>query len=438
VADTTNFDALDFFTDPSLADDPYPFFEHVRAKGPIAPEQHHKTLLVTGYDEIWEVYRNTEDFSSVNSVIGPFVTLPPIEGELQDISEWIEQQRPTIPMNEHFVTMDPPDHTKHRSLMMRLLTPKRLKENEEFMWRAADRQLDTFLSTGTCEFIKDYSQPFALLAVADVLGVPEEDHPLLLQKLGNTSPGGLSEEHKPGGLSEEHKEWEETNSLVFLDEYFVKYIEERRAEPRNDVLTVLANTDFPDGSVPPVLDVVRPATFLFAAGQETTARLLGTALQVLGDDLELQERIRGDREVIPNFIEECLRIESPVKCDFRLALRDTKIGDVEVPVGTAVALLNGAANRDPIRFPDPARFDPYRENAREHMAFGRGVHSCPGGPLARAEAQISINRVLDRMANIRISEEHHGPAGNRRYHYEPTYVLRGLTALHLEFDPVDA
>jgi cytochrome P450 len=429
VADTsTDFEAIDFFTDSSLADDPYPFLEHVRARGPIVPERHQKTLLVTGYDEIWEVYRNTEDFSSVNSVIGPFVPLPEVGEGVHDISEFIEQQRPSIPMNEHFVTMDPPDHTKHRSLMMRLLTPKRLKENEEFMWRAADRQLDTFLSAGKCEFIKDYSQPFALLAVADVLGVPEVDHQLLIQKLGGT----------PGNLGDEHREWEGTNQLEFLDQYFIKYIEDRRAEPRDDVLTVLANTNFPDGTLPDVLDVVRPATFLFAAGQETTARLLGTALQVMGDDPEVQEKLRNDRELIPNFIEECLRIESPVKCDFRLAVRDTKIGDVEVPVGTAVALLNGAANRDPERFPDPTRFDPERANAREHMAFGRGVHSCPGGPLARAEAQISVHRVLDRMANIRVSEEHHGPAGKRTYHYEPTYILRGLTALHLEFDPIDA
>jgi cytochrome P450 len=426
-----DLDAIDFFTDPSLADDPYPYLEHIRAKGPIVPEPHQKTLLVTGYEEIWEVYRNTEDFSSVNSVIGPFVTLPPIEDGVTDISDFIEQQRPQIPMNEHFVTMDPPDHTKHRSLMMRLLTPKRLKENEEFMWRAADRQLDTFLSAGRCEFIKDYSQPFALLAVADVLGVPEQDHGLLLRKLGQGVPGDLE---NPAV----EKEWEETNQLSFLDEYFVKYIEDRRAEPRNDVLSVLANTNFPDGTLPDVLDVSRPATFLFAAGQETTARLLGTALQIIGDNAEIQERLRNDRELLPNFIEECLRYESPVKCDFRLALRDTKIGDVEVPVGTAVALLNGAANRDGERFPNPDVFDPARPNAREHMAFGRGVHSCPGGPLARAEALISLERVLDRMGDIRLSEEHHGPAGKRTFHYEPTYILRGLTELHIEFDAIDA
>ena len=100
-------------------------------------------------------------------------------------------------------------------------------------------------------------------------------------------------------------------------------------------------------------------------------------------------------------------------------------------------LLNGAANRDPRRFECPAEFRLDRPNTREHIAFGRGVHSCPGGPLARAEARISLERILDRMHDIRLSEEHHGPAGDRRFDYEPTWVLRGLHALHLEFTPAE-
>ena len=100
-------------------------------------------------------------------------------------------------------------------------------------------------------------------------------------------------------------------------------------------------------------------------------------------------------------------------------------------------LLNGAANRDPRRFECPHEFRIDRPNAAAHVAFGRGAHSCPGGPLARSEGRVSLERILERMRNIRLSEEHHGPPGARRFSYEPTWVLRGLTKLHLEFDPVE-
>ena len=127
-----------------------------------------------------------------------------------------------------------------------------------------------------------------------------------------------------------------------------------------------------------------------------------------------------------------------MKSDFRLAKRTTTIGDVDVPAGTTVMLLNGAANRDPGRFASPASSTSTGRTPGSTCAFGRGVHSCPGGPLARAEGRISVDRILDRMGDITISEEHHGPAGDRRYQYEPSFILRGLTELHIEFTPLEA
>jgi cytochrome P450 len=228
------------------------------------------------------------------------------------------------------------------------------------------------------------------------------------------------------------------NPLEWLYDRFSRYIEDRRREPSDDVLTALATTRFPNGELPEVIDVVRVATNVFAAGQETTVRLLGTALQLIGDHPDLQQLLRERRDLIPNFVEETLRMEAPVKGDFRLARCPATVGGVDIPAGVTLMVLNGAANRDPRRFSDPNEFHIERENAREHLAFGRGVHSCPGGPLARLETRVSIERLLDRTANIGISEEHHGPRGARRYHYMPTYILRGLTRLHLELTPAEA
>ncbi len=185
-----------------------------------------------------------------------------------------------------------------------------------------------------------------------------------------------------------------------------------------------------------MVELVRIATFLFGAGQDTTARLITSMLLQIAENQDLQKQLREDRSLIPPFIEEMLRMEGPVKSDFRLARRTTTVGDVQIPAGTVVMVSLPAANRDPARFENPHELRIDRENAREHVAFGRGVHSCPGGPLARVEARVTIERILDRMHDIRVSEAEHGPAHEREFRYEPTYILRGLAELHLEFTPV--
>jgi cytochrome P450 family 150 subfamily A5 len=122
-----------------------------------------------------------------------------------------------------------------------------------------------------------------------------------------------------------------------------------------------------------------------------------------------------------------------VKGDFRMSRVPANVGGVDLAAGTTVMIVQAAANRDPRRFSDPATFDPARKNARQHIAFGRGIHSCPGAPLARAETRVAIERLLDRTTDIRIDEEIHGPANSRRYQYVPTFILRGLMELNLEF-----
>jgi cytochrome P450 len=423
----TDWQAIDYFGDAALNEDPYPYYEALRGECPVLPLTHLGVVAVTGYDESNEVYFDTEHFSSCNSTVGPFAVFPePLAGD--DVGDIIERHRNRLPMHEHMVTMDPPAHTRERALLMRLITPKRLKDNEAFMWRLAARQTDEFVADGRCEFISAYAQPFAMLVIADLLGVPEADHARFRDGFGlGKAPGmlGTGANGSPG-----------ENALGWLDEWFAQYVEDRRRKPRDDVLTDLATATYPDGTTPDVTAVVRTATFLFAAGQETTARLLATALRQLGEHPELQDELRAQHELIPRFIEETLRIESPVKTDFRLARRSATVAGVDIAAGTPVMVLNGAANRDPRRFECPAEFRVDRSNAHAHIAFGRGPHTCPGAPLARAEGRISIEHILARTRNIRLAEEHHGPADDRHFRYAPTWVLRGLTDLHLEFDPV--
>jgi cytochrome P450 len=424
-----NPDDIDFFTDQAVVGDPYPYLRALRERSPVTREPHHGVMMVTGWDEACAVAGNADVFSSCIAVTGPFPGFPvPLDGDLggESVAGLIDKHRDELPFSDQLPTLDPPTHTNHRALLMRLLTPKRLKENEDAMWDLADQVLDGFLAPGAGEFINGFAAPFTLLVIADLLGVPDEDRDEFVNNMYRNVGGGIGSTdakalaHSP---------------LEFLYATFADYIADRRRRPRGDVLTGMAEATFPDGSIPDPMDVARVAANVYSAGQETTVRLLGSALKILGESPEIQQRLRDDRALIPNFIEEVLRFETPVKGDFRLSRVDTEVGGVAVPAGTTLMVLAAGANRDPRRFTDPDTFDPARANARQHITFGRGIHSCPGAPLARAETRIALERLLDRTAEIRISEELHGLPGARRFSYIPTYILRGLIDLNLEFTP---
>jgi cytochrome P450 len=423
----SEFESANFFADRTIQDDPYPYFDWVRAQSPVWREPNYGLYIVTGHPEAMAIYGDPASFpandpasgtySSCNVVSGKFVKFSaPFVGD--DISDIIVRCREELPFSDQLPSFDPPTHTAHRHLLMRLITPKRLKENEDFMWQFADHLIDRFIDQGSFEMVSGYAEPFTLTVIADLEGVPESDHSLFRERL---STAHQDTSHKP---------------LEFLYERFSEYIEDRRQDPRNDVLSGLATATFPDGSTPDVKDAALLAANLFAGGQETTVRLLSFALRMLGDRPDLQAQVRVDRDRIPNFIEETLRLESPLRTQFRMARVRTSLGGVEIPAGGTLMLVPGACNRDPRLFENPSAFDIDRPNARQHIAFGFGIHTCAGAPLARAEGRVTINRFLDRTDDITISDEHHGPPGARHYEYLPTFFLRGLERLYLNVVPL--
>ena len=209
-------------------------------------------------------------FSSCISVAGPFSGLPFGPGG-DDVSELIEQHRAQVPTAEHITSQDPPLHTRTRGLLNKLITPKRLKENEDFMWRLADEQLETFIDRGECEFLEDYAKPFSLLVIADLLGVPAEDHDEFREAFAKEVVDALGHE------TPTH------NPLQWLNDKSYSYIEDRRRQPRDDVLTELAQAKYEDGSTPEIVDVMNLSTFLFAAGTETTTKLVSGAVRMIGE-----------------------------------------------------------------------------------------------------------------------------------------------------------
>lgn len=211
------------------------------------------------------------------------------------------------------------------------------------------------------------------------------------------------------------------------------YIQDRRENPRSDMMTQLAQAKYRDGELPDIADIVSHAAVLFGAGQDTTVRLVAALLKTLAENADLQAQVRADRSLIPAVVEEVLRLDGPTKTHFRLAKRHVKVGDLDVAPGTVIMLVQSAMRRDPRVFESPNEFRLDRNNLQTQLAFGKGIHTCIGAALARAEARLAVEHILDRVSDLRINEAKHGVASKRHYEYEPNYTQRALCEVHLEF-----
>ncbi|KHK89430.1 cytochrome P450 [Novosphingobium malaysiense] len=409
----------DYFTDHSVLLDPYDYFESIRTHGPVYQMQSRDVVVVTGFAEALDVLLNTRDFSSWLNP-DPLVALP-FELEGDDITAQLAAT-PSNPM-ELMVSYDGERHAAARSLLNPLFTPSRLKANEAFMRAYAEEMVQDVVAAGGCELVNKVATPFVTMVIADLLGVPADDREAFREVIDSAPPPGNMDAGEDG---------QSVHPLMVMAGYFTRYVAERRAQPQNDVMTEMALAKYPDGSTPDAMEVVKSAMFLFAAGQDTSAKLIGNSMRRLAEDQDLQQQLREDRKLIGPFLEEVLRVEGSTKATFRIASRKTKIGDMEIPAGKRVVVSLSAANRDPRRWEDPAEFRIGRPKIKEHLAFGRGAHTCAGAPLARAEVAVILDRFLEHTSSITLDEAHHGPAGNRAIEYEPSYIIRGLANLHIK------
>ena len=415
----------DFFSDTDVIADPREYFDRMRAKSPVMRESYHNTLIVTGYDEALEILSNNSGiFSSARSVVGPIPPLP-FTPEGPDIREQLEAHRGEMPWADHLACFDGRKHAEHRAILGGLLTHKRIKQNQDYLNGLANQLIDRFIDKRAINLVSEYAHAVTTYAISDLLGIPAGDRAELLELIG-APPSQIDGDavHRVG-----------PDPLIFLKPRFDQYLRDRLAEPRDDLLSELVHARFKSGAQPDFDALSNLARFLFGAGQDTTARLIAMAVLVLAERPELQETLRDEPGRIAEFIEETLRYDAPVKVAYRLALQDTKIGAIDVPAGTILTICLNAASNDPRRFAEPGRFNMDRPGVRDHMAFSRGLHGCIGAPLGRMEARIAIEHLLKRTRDIRLSEAQHGPAGNRRYRFEPTYSFRSLADLYIEFTP---
>ena len=284
--------------------------------------------------------------------------------------------------------------------------------------------IDGFIDDGKADFTSQFADELPMAVVASQIGVPPSEL-RDFKKRSDLAIGGVERKITP------EQELEVLRAGVELQQYFLRRAEERRQDPQDDILTVLATAELEtdDGSRPlnddEILSILNQ---LQVAGKETTAHLIGSAMLLLIQNPEQLAAVQNDPSLIANMMEEALRAESPVRALFRTTTRETTLGGVVIPEATTLMLIYAAANRDVCEFANAAEFAVKRENARSQLAFSAGPHYCIGSALARLEIRVAFEEVLKRMKNFRLDPAYPEPR------HQTSYILRGLEELHIMFE----
>jgi cytochrome P450 len=425
---TTQLIERDYFSDHEVLKAPYAFFNAIREQGPVYRPPGKDYYIVTGFEEALEVLRDHEAFSAVIGLQGASAPLP-FTPHGSDITAQIEEHREAFAGGDQIVNLDDEPHTKLRAFVNTLFVPSRLKASEEFIQVYCNEMVSNAVADGGVELISKIATPYVTMVVADLLGVPMEDRQIFMDAIAKGPVPGALDGTDPMSGGADHP-------FAVMGTYFYGYIADRRANPRDDILTQFANAKYNDGSTPDIYDLVQLGMFMFGAGQDTSAKLLGNSMKYLVEDQVLQSRLREEPKLIGAFLEEVLRIEGSTKQTARLARRDAKIGDVEIPAGTKILVALSAANRDPRRWDDPNELIVGRKKAIEHLGFGRGKHVCAGAPLARVEVRVIMEKFLQMTSRIELDLEKH-PNGVSDLSYEPSFIIRGLDRMHIKLTPAE-
>ncbi len=395
-------------SDEHLAN-PYPTFAQARRKCPVFHNPAVNLWGVARYDDVWTALKDPARFSSSMSST-------PGTGPSPEMQQVMKEGYPEV---STLVTNDPPSHTRFRALVNKAFTPSKVAGREAHVREVANELVDAFVGDGEVDIVWRFAYPLPMRLIAEFLGVPREDMDMF-KKWSDDSVARLS-------VIPVERQIECARSIVEFQHYFAAKIEERRRDPRDDMLTELVNARL-DGvaplTVPELLSVLQQ---LLVAGNETTTNLIGNMLYLLLTHPDQWQAVKNDRSLAANAVEEALRMEPPVQGLFRTTTTDATLSGVDIPKGAHVQLLYASGNRDEFEFPDPDRFDVRRQNARTHLAFGGGIHFCIGAPLARLEGRVALETLIERLPNLRLHP-------TREPKRPPHFFLRGFEHLHLQWD----
>ncbi len=373
-----------------LRDDPYPTYEELRNKDPVHKLRlREATWVLTRFEDVDAILRDHQRYGVVGREYGyiPYISM---------------------------LDLDPPEHTRIRSLVSKAFTPRSVADLEIRIQKTVDELLEGLKGRKRFDLIRELAYPLPVIVIAEMLGVPPEDREQF-NEWSNVASLIVDPLLNPEQISRVQQTVEE------LFDYFEGMVTARREHPKNDLISALVAAEV-DGQHLTREDLLINLTLLLVAGNETTRNLIGNGTLALLRNPEQLQRLRDEPALLDSAIDELLRYDSPVQLDARICRETAKIGTKVIPEGSTIFCSLGAANRDPDVFPNPDVLDIGRSE-RNHLAFGRGIHYCLGSPLARLEGRVAFASMLSRFNSIDLVAEPR---------YRDQIVLRGLEELWIE------
>ena len=378
--------------------DPYPAYRRLRERDPVHRSRVAPFWIVSRYADVDAVLRDHSRFRSDTAASSDAARSP--------VERVYEQLEPTM------LDLDPPDHTRLRGLVSRAFTTRRVARMEEHIRETAHGLLDEVEGDDRFDLMSNLAALLPTVVIAEMIGVPTEDREQFKQWSGEFAR-----------VLEPRPTLAEAHAIVAtgrrFDEYFAEIVEQRRADPRDDLLTQLIEAE-EDGERLTTREMLTTLRLQLVAGKETTTNLIGNGLLALLRHPEQMELLRREPERITNAIEELLRYDSPVQVDGRRSVEPVQMGEQLLAAGSDLVLVIGGANRDPAEFDRAEELDVTREDPGS-ISFGRGIHYCLGAPLARLEGKIAFEVLFERFDEIELS--------GAEPTFRPSIVLRGLNEL---------
>ncbi len=406
---------------PEFLRNPNPIVRRAQKEAPVFYYEPLRMWVITRHEDICTAARDVETFSS--KALG---LVPPPADLASRMPERMEEM--------FFIAIDPPIHTNTRMALAPFFTPRRFAKMEEPIRAAANRLIDKFIEKGEAELMYDFCYPLSLEIIVEFLGIPKDRYADYRQwtddmfSVFTPKSKHASDVVKPMSDEERRARW---TRLLECNDYFSALLDERRANPQDDLVSAMLQVKDKDGNPAiPRPQILRHIQELVAAGNDTTANLMAAMVQLLNDHPDQLELLKSDPSLMPNAVEEALRIRGTSPGLFRITTRDVEIGGTTIPEGSSVWLLFAAGGVDEDKFADAMRFDIRREDAKDHLAFGHGRHSCLGNPLARLEIRVAMEELLRRIPNIKV-------VPGQTLTYLPTMTVLCLKNLNVTWDPKD-